>query len=198
MGVNRARELCPSVVVLPYDFPKIDEVSKSVYECFLAVTLQVQAVSCDEAFLDLSEVARTQDPSAVLSKLRADIYQSCGVTVSAGLAPNMLLARLATAKAKPDGLYVVTPDAAMHQALLDPLAPGALPGVGHRCAEELRERGVQTIGQLRTVPLGQLQAWVGPAMGSMLHRYARGVDDRRIVILRPRKYVHGVGCDVST
>lgn len=141
-------------------------------------------MSCDEAYLDLTGIPR---PAAVLERLRASILARCGVTVSAGLGPNLLLARLATSRAKPDGLFVVPAGAEAQQALLDALPAADLPGVGYRCAELLTTHGIENVAQLRVTPAPQLRAWLGASLGDRLAQYARGVDNRAVVIIRPRK-----------
>jgi nucleotidyltransferase/DNA polymerase involved in DNA repair len=85
---------------------------------FLQVTPRVQAVSCDEAYLDLTGIAR---PTDVVRQLREDIHRQTGCTVSAGLASNMLLAKMATGRAKPNGMFVMPDDAAAVMGFLDEL-----------------------------------------------------------------------------
>lgn len=124
-----------------------------------------------------------------VSRLRADIFAATGVTVSAGIAPNMMLARMATARAKPNGLMVLPQDSAAIGAFLASADVTDLPGVGWATGRELAARGVTTVGQLAAVPSSQLREWFGPVKGEEMWRYARGRDERPVVTWKPRQSV---------
>jgi DNA repair protein REV1 len=157
----------------------------------LQVTPRVQAVSCDEAYLDLTGVLT---PTEVVRRLRADIAASTGCTVSAGLAANMLLAKLATSRAKPNGMYVMPDDPAVVTGFLNELDVDALPRVGWHTAAKLGEQAVTTVAQLRAVPRGSLEAWFGRKTGEALWKAARGVDERPLQYRQERK---SIGAEVG-
>jgi nucleotidyltransferase/DNA polymerase involved in DNA repair len=188
-SVGSALERCPTLVVLPYNFDRIASASEAVYRAFMEVTDCVQAVSCDEAFLDLTGLPQ---PATVMSALRAKIYATTGVTVSAGIGPNMLLAKIATGKAKPNGQLVVS-DAA-GAAFLAPLSVRELPGVGYSTGGRLEDEGIKTIAELVSVPSAKLEAWFGAKAGAKLFAAARGEDDRVVTPIKARK---SVGAEVN-
>lgn len=206
MSVTEARRLCPALTVLPYNFARIEAISAAVFRRFAALTPVVQAISCDEAYLDLTDVvaggggssassassssaAAATSVTDVVSRLRADILDETGVTVSAGVGPNMMLARMATAKAKPNGMWVLPSDPGAVDAFLSGADVTELPGVGWATGRLLDERGIITVGQLQRLPKAELQALLGPVAGETLWRYARGQDDRPVVTAKRRKTV---------
>ncbi|XP_031744472.1 DNA repair protein REV1 isoform X3 [Cucumis sativus] len=102
MFVRDAKALCPHLVIFPYDFKSYEGVADQFYDILHKHCEKVQAVSCDEAFLDISGTNNV-DPEVLASKIRKEIFDTTGCTASAGIATNMLMARLATKTAKPDG-----------------------------------------------------------------------------------------------
>ena len=140
----------------------------------------------------VSASAAAPPPRSVVdavAQLRADIFAETGVTVSAGIGPNMLLARLATSKAKPNGMFVLPQDAAAVSAFLAASDVTELPGVGWATGRALAEQGIATVGDLQKVPKPTLQSWLGPGIGESLWRYARGQDDRPVVTSKPRQSI---------
>ncbi|MGH3979849.1 MAG: DNA polymerase IV [Pseudonocardiaceae bacterium] len=173
MPMTRARRLCPGAVVVPPDFERYTAVSAAVMETFRSVTSLVQAISLDEAFLDVSGAARRLgSPQQIGEHLRARIYDEQGVTCSVGIASTTQVAKLASTRAKPDGLLVVHP----HQvtAFLHPLPVDALWGVGDKTAEQLRRLGLHTVSDLAHTPVATLRRALGPAAGEQLHLLAWG------------------------
>jgi DNA polymerase-4 len=182
MPMTRARRLCPQAVVLAPDFETFGRVSSSVMESFRQVTPVVEAVSLDEAFLDVSGAARRLgSPYAIAEQLRARIYDEQGITCSVGVAGTVAVAKLASRRAKPDGVVVVPPDAVL--GFLHPLDVGELWGVGQKTAALLHRLGLMTVGDLAHTPLPTLQRALGANLGSQLHRLAWG-QDRRVVTPR--------------
>jgi DNA polymerase-4 len=164
MPMTRARRLCPNAVVVSPDFGVFDVVSKSVMETFRQVTPLVEVVSLDEAFLDVSgSVRRLGSPYAIASLLRAKVYDEQGITCSVGMAATVAVAKLASRRAKPDGVVVVPPSAVTTELL-------------HRL-------GLRTVGDIAHTPLTTLQRAVGASMAGQLHRLAWG-EDRRLVTAR--------------
>ena len=182
MPGTRARRLCPQAVVLPPDFETYSQVSSAVMEAFRQVTPLVEAISLDEAFLDVSGAARRLGtPYDIAEQLRARIFDEQGITCSVGLAGTVAVAKMASRRAKPDGVCVVPPDTVT--TFLHPLDVGELWGVGEKTAAMLHRLGLMTVGDVAHTPLATLQRAVGAALGSQLHQLAWG-RDRRVVTAR--------------
>jgi DNA polymerase IV len=185
MPMTRARRLCPDVVVVSPSsetFTSFDTVSKSVMECFRQVTPLVEALSLDEAFLDVSgSVRRLGSPYSIAERLRARIYDEQAITCSVGMAGTVAVAKLASRRAKPDGIVVVPPAAVT--TFLHPLDVGELWGVGEKTADLLHRLGLRTVGDVAHTPLTTLQRAVGVSMAHQLHQLAWG-EDRRVVVAR--------------
>ncbi len=185
MPMTRARRLCPNLVVLSPDqgsYVGFETVSASVMETFRRVTPLVEVVSLDEAFLDVSgSVRRLGSPYSIAERLRAQVYDEQAITCSVGIAATVAVAKLASRRAKPDGVVVVPPSAVT--SFLHPLDVGELWGVGVKTAEVLHRLGLGTVGDVAHTPLTTLQRAVGPAMAQQLHALAWG-QDRRVVTAR--------------
>jgi len=175
MYLRAAYQLCPQLKLLPYDFGAYNRVSRRFYETLAdnANTLSLQAVSCDEAFIEVV----AEDPLEEAARIRSTIKEACEVDASIGVGSNTLMARLATKKAKPSGQFRIT-DAQIEEFLADEPVD-ELPGVGRSLSARLGALSVTTCGQLRAQPLSLLQTEFGPKMGSTLYAKARGQDDRR-------------------
>eukprot|EP00092_Neocalanus_flemingeri_P019536 GFUD01021166.1.p1 GENE.GFUD01021166.1~~GFUD01021166.1.p1 ORF type:complete len:1198 (-),score=318.87 GFUD01021166.1:3570-7163(-) len=189
MFLGPALKLCPDLVPIPYDFPGYEEVSKILYDTVASYTLDIQAVSCDEMFVDLTSLCKdkSMDPLLFVAKLREEIKSKTGCNCSVGLGPNILLSRLATKKAKPDGQFLLTMDIA--QDILAELKVTDLPGVGRSMERKLAGLGVETVQQLLGLTVGKLQQEVGGKTGQQLYNMARGKDDRKLELEHVRKTV---------
>jgi DNA polymerase-4 len=182
MPMTRARRLCPNAVVVSPAFETFELVSRSVMESFRQVTPVVEVVSLDEAFLDVSgSMRRLGSPYAIAERLRARIYDEQGITCSVGMAATVAVAKLASRRAKPDGVLVVPPSAVT--TFLHPLDVGELWGVGEKTAELLHRLGLRTVGDVAHTPRSTLQRAVGVSMAHQLHQLAWG-EDRRVVTAR--------------
>ena len=183
MPMTRARRLCPAAVVIAPDYDAFSTVSSSVMETFRRVTPVVEVLSMDEAFLDVSgAVRRLGSPYSIAEDLRATIHDEQQITCSVGVASTVATAKIASRRAKPDGVVVVPPDAVT--TFLHPLDVGELWGVGEKTAAMLHRLGLTTVGDVAHTPLTTLQRAVGPAMGSQLHRLAWGHDRRSVTVRR--------------
>jgi nucleotidyltransferase/DNA polymerase involved in DNA repair len=148
-------------------------------------------MSCDEAYLELTGHI---NPLAGVEKLRQDIFETTGCTVSAGVGPNMLLARICTSKAKPNGMFVCPSDTKVILDFLGPLAASSLPGVGWTNARKLQDRGVLTVQHLREVSKVELEALIGHKLGQRLYDNCRGIDNRSLQYQQVRK---SIGAEVN-
>jgi DNA polymerase-4 len=154
------------------------EVSGQVFAIFHEVTPLVQGLSLDEAFLDVTDsVALLGDPVTIARWIKNRILETTSVTASVGVAPNKLIAKIASDLAKPDGLTVVTPDR-IHD-VLDPLSVRRLPGLGRKTGAKVEERGIHTFAQLRSAPDSVLWPLFGRYTQRMRDR-ASGIDDRPV------------------
>jgi DNA polymerase-4 len=183
MPMTRARRLCPGLVVVRPDHEVFPVVSTAVMEIFREVTPLVEVVSLDEAFLDVSgSVRRLGSPYAIAERLRARVHDEQGITCSVGIAARVAVAKLASRRAKPDGVVVVPPSEVTR--FLHPLDVGELWGVGERTAELLHRLGLVTVGDVAHTPLATLRRAVGPAMATSLHQLAWGEDRRQVTARR--------------
>ena len=156
MPTARALRLCPTATVLPGDMALYSEVSRSVMALFRSITPLVEPLSLDEAFLDVSGAGRRLGDAAEIGEyLRARVFDEQGITCSVGVAGTKFVAKLASTRAKPDGLLVVRPAEVMD--FLHPLPVGALWGVGPKTEEILLRLGLRTVGDLAHVPAKTLQ-----------------------------------------
>ena len=182
MPMTRARRLCPNLVVVSASFETFEVVSRSVMENFRQITPLVEVLSLDEAFLDVSgSVRRLGSPYSIAERLRASIYDEQRITCSVGLAGTVAVAKLASRRAKPDGVLVVPPSAVT--TFLHPLDVGELWGVGEKTTELLHRLGLRSVGDVAHTPLTTLQRAVGVGMARQLHQLAWG-EDRRMVTAR--------------
>lgn len=186
LPMTRARRLCPEAVVLPPDFDTFSRVSASVIACFHRVTPVVEVVSLDEAFLDVrGAVRRLGTPVEIAEQVRATVHDEQGITCSVGVAASVVVAKLASRRAKPDGVVVVRPQEVT--SFLHPLDVGELWGVGEKTREQLHRLGLVTVGDVAHTPVRTLQRALGDHLGRHLHELAWGTDRREIT---PRRGPH--------
>ena len=187
MAVVRAERLCPDAVFLPPDFPRYRAVSRLVQEIFKRHTDLVEPLSLDEAYLDVTEnKTRLLSATQVARTIRAQVLEEVGLTVSAGVAPNKFLAKIASDWRKPNGLYVIRPQDV--EEFLPPLPVGRLPGVGKVTESQLEKIGVRIVGDLRGRTLQELEARFG-RHGVRMHELARGIDESPVLPDRPTQSV---------
>ncbi|XP_029967469.1 DNA repair protein REV1 [Salarias fasciatus] len=189
MFFGKAKQLCPSLQSVPYDFEAYKEVALSLYETLAGYTHDIEALSCDEVLIDgsalLAEVGGS--PEDLASAIRADIKEKTGCCASVGMGSNILLARLATRKAKPDGQYLLKSEEV--DDFIRDLPVTSLPGVGPVMGRKLAATGVRSCGDLQQVSLSHLQKKFGPRTGQTLFRFCRGLDDRPVRYEKERKSV---------
>jgi len=150
----------------------------------------VEQVSVDEAFVDLTGAYRHgQDPVQLAQRVRERIAGELSLPSSAGVAPNKLLAKMASTGSKPNGLWVVPPGRV--QEFLDPRPVSALWGVGSKSTKLLAGYGIQTIAQLRSMSIEWLRDRFGTSHGEYLWSVARGIDDRPVLTERDEKSMGG-------
>ena len=187
MPIVRARRLCPGAIFLPNDFLAYTDFSRKIRDVFLSYTPLVEPLSLDEAFLDVAGSLKLfGDPVMIGRRIKDDIA-SLGLPCTVGIAPNKFLAKLASQKAKPDGLLLVP--AGGIEEFLHPLSVTALWGVGERTGEALRRLGLKTVADVAAMPRRTLQRALGDSLGAHLFDLAGGIDDRAVTPHEPAKSV---------
>jgi DNA polymerase-4 len=188
MPMFKARALCPDAVVIKPDMAKYVRVGREVRRAMLALTPQVEPLSIDEAFLDLTGTARLHgmSPARALARFAIEVERDIGVTVSVGLSANKFLAKIASDLDKPRGFAVLDP--AQAREFLAPRPVGFIFGVGPATQARLAARGLRTIADLQRVDETELIRQFG-GEGRRLWRLARGIDDRAVVPDREAKSI---------
>jgi DNA polymerase-4 len=185
MPSSRARRLCPQAVFIPPDFRRYRRESEKIFAIYREITPLVETLSLDEAYLDVTgRLGPWGSATAIAREIRRRVREERRLTVSVGVGPNRLVAKIASDFDKPDGLTVVPPPKV--QAFLDPLPVRRLHGVGPATEKALAELGIDTVAALRAVPLGALIERFG-RHGRTLHEFARGIDERPVEPHRERK-----------
>jgi DNA polymerase-4 len=183
MPTSRARRLCPTGIFIQPDFDAYTEYSHRVRDSFYSFSPVIEPLSLDEAFIDVSGARRLWDtPAALATSLRREVRRRTGLVVSVGVASNKFLAKLASTKAKPDGMLVVKDVA----SFLDPLPVEDFWGVGEQTAEALRRLGLTSIGRVAAIPTATLERALG-SLGTHLAKLSRGEDGRPVTPDAPRK-----------
>jgi DNA polymerase-4 len=188
MGQRRARQLCPQAIVVPARFQAYSDASRAVFRVFDDVSPVVEALSIDEAFLDVRGMERSVGtPLEIARALRRRVKEEVGLPITVGIARTKFLAKVASGVAKPDGLLVVPPDNEL--AFLHPLEVERVWGVGPVTSRKLRTVGIATVGELARMDDGLLIALVGRAQGRHLAALARNLDPRPVERRRRRRSI---------
>lgn len=188
MPMSIALQRCPNAIVLRGDYASYAKYSKQVMAIFEQLTPLVEPLSIDEAFLDVSGARRLHgSPAEIAWTIRERVRAETGLTCSVGVAATKYVAKVASSRAKPDGMLVVP--AADTVAFLHPLPVSALWGVGRVTEESLLRLGLRTVGDVATMPHDALERAVGPALASRLARLANGIDPRDVHTTRVEKSI---------
>ncbi|XKL69261.1 hypothetical protein PGB90_007030 [Kerria lacca] len=189
MLLGQAFKLCPTLKTIPYDFEEYKKVSYALYNHITEYTLDIEAVSCDEMYVDCSSILSYAQVNVLEfgTFLRNEIQQITGCTCSTGFGPNKLIARLATKKAKPDNQYYVPRENI--ETFIREFNVSELPGVGRAITAKLANMGVKTCYDLQKISLSQLQAEFGHKIGLTLHQHSLGEDNKLLSFQHLRKSV---------
>ena len=177
MPLRTAYKLCPEAVFLPVDYEEYSRVSEEIKTILREFSPVMEDVGIDEAFLDISESAEFSEEIA--GKIKERIKAELDLTCSIGIAPNKLLAKIASEFKKPDGLTIINEGDV--ERLIWPLPARKLWGVGPKTEVYLKNIGVNTIGELAVMPLEKLTEHFGPSYGNYLYEASRGVDESPLV-----------------
>ncbi len=186
MGGARARRLCPQLVVADSDWPAYVEAGRAVFEVLDRAAPVVERMGIEEAFLDVAGLG-SQDgsPRAVAERVRREVRERVGLTITVGAGRTKLVAKMASRAAKPDGLLVVP--AGAERAFLDALRVEQLWGIGTAIASKLRGQGLETVGQLAALDEATLVAILGTGPGRHVHALAQNHERHPVRPNRPRR-----------
>ncbi len=185
MPSSRAYRLCPQIIFVAPRFEVYRQVSRRIHEIFREYTQQIEPLSLDEAYLDVSDTPGFEGSATLIARdIKCKIKDLTGLTASAGVSYNKFLAKIASDRDKPDGLYVITPDKG--PAFVEQLLIGAFYGVGRATEAKMQALGIHTGEDLKHWSLSSLQQAFGKA-GAYYYHMARGIDERPVVSQRVRK-----------
>lgn len=181
MGLMKAAKLCPQAILLPVDFVRVRHYSALFKNVVKEIAPMVENRGIDEVFIDFTEVPGGQRSGgqALAKLLQKSVFEATGLTCSIGVAPNKLLAKMASEFNKPNGICVL--EAADISAKIWPLPCRKINGIGPKTEAKLAALGLHTIGDLAAQPLAELLARFGKSYGAWLHHAAWGRDDRPVV-----------------
>ncbi len=178
MPMRQALALCPHAVCVRPRMGRYVEVSAQVFAVFREFTPLVEGLSLDEAYLDVSGSRLLKgDPACIAADIKRRILESTGLTASVGVAPNKLVAKIASDLQKPDGLTIVTTERIGE--VLDPLPVKRLPGLGRKKGDEVAAAGLRTLGELRRAGEERLRPLFGRHWTQWRDR-AAGIDERQV------------------
>jgi len=182
MALRRAAELCPQCVFLPVDFPEYRLWSRRFKAAIAEVTSRIEDRGIDEVYIDFSDLigVRIDGGLAIARDVQRRVFAATGLTCSIGVAPNKLLAKIASELDKPNGITVL--DELDLQDRIWPLPAKRINGIGPKADARLEELGIRTIGELAAAPRDFLVAQFGRSYGAWLHEAAHGRDDRELVL----------------
>jgi DNA polymerase IV len=177
MPLRTAYKLCPDAVFLPVDYEEYSRVSERIKEILREFTLIIEDVGIDEAFLDISPIDK---PSEEIAKeIKRRIKDETDLTCSIGIAPNKLLAKMASDMQKPDGFTIIKDEDV--ESHIWPLPARKLWGVGPKTETYLKEMGIKTIGELASLSLDRLIEEFGQSYGNYLYEASRGMDESPLI-----------------
>jgi DNA polymerase-4 len=181
MGMMKAAKLCPQAIVLPVDFDEVRKYSRAFKAAILEIAPVMQDRGVDEVYIDFTDVPGGQrEGGRVLARLiQKSIFDKTGLTCSIGVAPNRLLAKMASEFDKPNGISIVYEEDL--QTRIWPLGVRKINGIGPKAGERLAGLGIQTIGELAAQDPQWLIAKFGKSTGAWMHRVAWGQDESPVV-----------------
>ena len=177
MPLRTAYSLCPQAVFLPVDYEAYSRESQKVKSILRSFSAVIEDVGIDEAFLDISALDQTS--ADISQRIKKVINDETGLTCSIGIAPNKLLAKIASDMDKPDGLTVIMPEDV--ERILKPLPVRKLWGIGPKTEKYLTDMGIETVGELASLRLETLVDRFGSSYGNYLYHASRGIDDSPLI-----------------
>ena len=189
MAVAQARRLCPQGIYLPVDMAYYRSMSRKVFAIFHQVTDQIEQVSVDEGYMDVSAaLLQWGDPRKIGAWIRQEVRERVGVTCSVGIASNKLIAKLASTNAKPDGMLLIP--VGRQAEFIQMMPVRSIPGIGPSTQKALEKWGIATVKQLSQLSLADLtSALRSPAHARYLYEAARGIGSDQVVVDAPDKSI---------
>jgi DNA polymerase-4 len=187
MPSSRALQQCPQLIIIPAQFELYREVSRQIQAIFRDYTDLIEPLSLDEAYLDVSDCQHCGGSATLIAnEIRRRVREEIKLTVSAGVAPNKFLAKVASDWNKPDGTFTVAPEQVAEFVYQLPVSK--INGVGKVTAEKLKKMGVETCGDLQKLEITELAKRFGK-YGPRLAQLAHGIDNREVKTSRLRKSI---------
>jgi DNA polymerase-4 len=177
MPLRTAYKLCPQAIFLPVDYEEYSRVSEKFKSVLREISPVMEDVGIDEAFLDISDIDRPSEEIA--REIKQRVWEEAGLTCSIGIAPNKLLAKIASDMQKPDGLTILTENDI--EKMIWPLPVRKLYGVGPKTEAHLNGMGIRTIGELAASSLAHLIEHFGRSYGTYLYEASRGIDESPLI-----------------
>lgn len=187
MASATAQRLCRDLIIIPPNFDKYRAVSQQIHVIFRNYTDLIEPLSLDEAFMDVTHTTLCKGSGTLIAReIRQRVREEIGITISAGIAPNKFLAKVASDWNKPDGQFAITPEQVDGFMLTLPVK--LIPGVGKVTAQRMQLLGIDTCGDLQRYPMAELIDLFG-SFGERLFALCRGKDDRKIETSHERKSI---------
>jgi DNA polymerase-4 len=187
MASATARKLCRDLIIIPGNMEKYREVSLQVRRIFLDYTPLMEPLSLDEAYLDVTDSTAFKSSATLIARdIRRRVREEVGITISAGIAPNKFLAKIASDWNKPDGQFAITPEQV--DAFVLTLPVRKIHGVGKVTAQRMQLLGIENCADLQRYTLLELADLFG-SFGERLFALCRGRDDRKIELDQERKSI---------
>jgi DNA polymerase-4 len=187
MASATARRLCRDLIIIPGNMEKYRIAARQIFAIYREYTEVVEPLSLDEAYLDVTDSTACRGSATLMAReIRERVRREVGITLSAGIAPNKFLAKVASDWNKPDGQYVITPDKIAGFVVKLPVR--RIHGVGKVTARRMQLMGVETCGDLQQYTLPELLDHFG-SFGERLYQLCRGNDDRKIQASSERKSI---------
>ena len=177
MPLRTAFKLCPQGIFLPVDYEAYEAASLQFKSVLLSITPVMEDIGIDEAYLDISDEPDANE--SIAEKIKTGIFEKTGLPCSIGIAPNKLLAKIASDMQEPNGLTILTE--ADIESRIWPMPSRKLYGVGPKTEEHLKQLGITTIGELAALPLDSLVRNFGASYGQYLFEAARGIDESPLI-----------------
>jgi DNA polymerase-4 len=185
MPSSQAVRLCPQLILIRPNFELYKKESQAVREIFRRYSERIEPLSLDEAYLDVTGSPHFNGSATrIAQEIRANIREELRLTASAGVAPNKFLAKIASDWKKPDGLFVIRPEAVAE--FVKPLPVEKIHGVGRVTAKKMHELGLKTCSDIQNTSLWQLTKWFG-SRGADLQQRSMGIDEREVESSSERK-----------
>ncbi|HEX5698553.1 MAG TPA: DNA polymerase IV, partial [Rhodoferax sp.] len=182
MGLMKAARFCPQAILLPVDFAAYRHYSRAFKDIILEIAPLMEDRGIDEVYIDFTQVPGGQrEGGRVLARLiQKAIFDATGLTCSVGVAPNKLLAKMASEFNKPNGIAIVFEDDLEDK--IWPLACRKINGIGPKADEKLKQLGIHSIGELAQKEVGWLIDHFGQKTGAWMFDAAHGIDSRPVVL----------------